>query len=225
VVRRRDNCETGGRRPVQYHDTCMSKWKDSEKEGRMWSWCASWEAIDCNVLRLTSRSINVSGTTEDSEILTLHLKWSQLSEMGLQEWLNAQPKTLFLISMKPGHRRKTCPSTTLSTTNPTWIDPGANPGSRGKRPATNRLSHGTAQVVLLISNTYLLSLVYTLRKLVFSSHYIILQRYWGLRSARFQYPTRRHTIVCTGWYINVFTVEYWMHPSRIPGTCYLTESL
>jgi hypothetical protein len=32
------------------------------------------------------------------------------------------------------------PSATLSTTNPTWIDPGL----RGERPATNRLSHGTA---------------------------------------------------------------------------------
>jgi hypothetical protein len=35
------------------------------------------------------------------------------------------------------------PSATLSTTNPTWIDPGAYPGLRGERPATNRLSHGT----------------------------------------------------------------------------------
>jgi hypothetical protein len=41
-------------------------------------------------------------------------------------------------------RRKTCPSATLSTTNPTWIDPGANPGLRGERPATNHLSHGMA---------------------------------------------------------------------------------
>jgi hypothetical protein len=40
--------------------------------------------------------------------------------------------------------RKTCPSATLSTTNPTWIDLGANPGLRGERPATNDLSHGTA---------------------------------------------------------------------------------
>jgi hypothetical protein len=32
-------------------------------------------------------------------------------------------------------RRKTCPSATLSTTNPTWTDPGSNPGLR--------LSHGT----------------------------------------------------------------------------------
>jgi hypothetical protein len=36
------------------------------------------------------------------------------------------------------------PSANLSTTNPTWIDPGANPGLRGERPATNRLKYGTA---------------------------------------------------------------------------------
>jgi hypothetical protein len=41
-------------------------------------------------------------------------------------------------------RRKTCPSATLPTTNPTWIFPGANPGLRGDSPATNHLSHGTA---------------------------------------------------------------------------------
>jgi hypothetical protein len=45
---------------------------------------------------------------------------------------------------KPTTRRKTCPSATLSTTNPTWTDPGSNPGHRSGRPATNRLSHGTA---------------------------------------------------------------------------------
>jgi hypothetical protein len=41
-------------------------------------------------------------------------------------------------------RRKTCLSATLSTTNPTWTDQGSNLGLRGDRPATNRLSHGTA---------------------------------------------------------------------------------
>ena len=35
---------------------------------------------------------------------------------------------------------KTCPSAILSTTNPTWTDPGV----RSERQATNRLSHGTA---------------------------------------------------------------------------------
>jgi hypothetical protein len=43
---------------------------------------------------------------------------------------------------------KTCPSVTLSTTNPTWTDPGSNPRLRGGRPATNRLSqlHGLSYV-------------------------------------------------------------------------------
>jgi hypothetical protein len=41
-------------------------------------------------------------------------------------------------------RRKTYPIATLPTTNPTWIDPGANPGLCGERPATNDLGHDTA---------------------------------------------------------------------------------
>jgi hypothetical protein len=51
------------------------------------------------------------------------------------EW-NWQGKTQVL----PG---KTCPSSSLSTTNPTWPDRGSKTGFRGGRPATNRLSHGT----------------------------------------------------------------------------------
>jgi hypothetical protein len=45
---------------------------------------------------------------------------------------------------KPKYSEKTCPSVTLSTTNPTWLDPGSNPGCRGGKPATNRLSYGVA---------------------------------------------------------------------------------
>jgi hypothetical protein len=45
---------------------------------------------------------------------------------------------------KPKYSEKTCPSASLSTTNPTRIDQGSNPGSRGGKPATNRLSYGTA---------------------------------------------------------------------------------
>jgi hypothetical protein len=44
-------------------------------------------------------------------------------------------------------RGKTCPSATLSTTNPIWTDPGLTPGIRGERPVTNRLSRGTAMTV------------------------------------------------------------------------------
>jgi hypothetical protein len=36
------------------------------------------------------------------------------------------------------------PIATLSATNPTWPDLGQNPGCRCAKPATNRLSYGTA---------------------------------------------------------------------------------
>jgi hypothetical protein len=45
---------------------------------------------------------------------------------------------------KPKCSEKTCPSTTLSTTNPTWPYLGWNPGRRAGKAATNRLSYGTA---------------------------------------------------------------------------------
>jgi hypothetical protein len=48
-------------------------------------------------------------------------------------------------------RGKTCPSATLSTTNPIWTDLGLNPGLRGDRPATNGLSHGAAHLGLTLS--------------------------------------------------------------------------
>jgi hypothetical protein len=42
---------------------------------------------------------------------------------------------------KPKHSEKIYPSATLSTTNPTLLEPGLN---RGGKPATNRLSYGAA---------------------------------------------------------------------------------
>jgi hypothetical protein len=39
---------------------------------------------------------------------------------------------------------KTCPSSTLCTTNPRWTDPDSNPGLRGGRPVANRLNQDTA---------------------------------------------------------------------------------
>jgi hypothetical protein len=41
-----------------------------------------------------------------------------------------------------------CPSATFSTTNPTWLDPGLNPGRRGGMAATNRLSYGAGKSVV-----------------------------------------------------------------------------
>jgi hypothetical protein len=52
---------------------------------------------------------------------------------------------------KPKYSEKTYRSATLSTTNPTWLDPGLNPGHRGGKPATNRLSYGDAFFGVLVS--------------------------------------------------------------------------
>jgi hypothetical protein len=40
--------------------------------------------------------------------------------------------------------RKTCHSATMSTTDPTYTDLGANPDLRGESPTTNHLSNGMA---------------------------------------------------------------------------------
>jgi hypothetical protein len=60
---------------------------------------------------------------------------------------------------KPKYSEKTCLSATLSTTNPTWTDPGSNPGRRGGNPATNRLSYGAApyQSKIHLSPTWTIS--------------------------------------------------------------------
>jgi hypothetical protein len=61
---------------------------------------------------------------------------------------------------KPKYSEKTCPSATLSTTNPTWPDLRSNPGRRSGKPATNRLSYGTAfSIVTRLRELYGRSLI------------------------------------------------------------------
>jgi hypothetical protein len=55
---------------------------------------------------------------------------------------------------KPKYLEKTCPDATLSTTNPTWPDPGLNPGRRGGKPATNRFSYGAAYFLCYVVSKY-----------------------------------------------------------------------
>jgi hypothetical protein len=50
------------------------------------------------------------------------------------------------------YSEKTCPDATLSTANPTCC-PDANPGRRGGKPLTNRLSYGTAAPKSWFSNS------------------------------------------------------------------------
>jgi hypothetical protein len=52
---------------------------------------------------------------------------------------------------KPKYSEKTCPSVTLSTTDPTWADAGSNPGRLSRKSASNRLSYGATSVSTVTS--------------------------------------------------------------------------
>jgi hypothetical protein len=58
---------------------------------------------------------------------------------NLVEWRLAEESEVF---------GETSSSVNLSTTYPTWPEPGANPGRRGGKPAINRLSYGAALLCL-----------------------------------------------------------------------------
>jgi hypothetical protein len=63
------------------------------------------------------------------------------------------------------YSEKPSPIATLSTTNLTWTDVGSNPGRRGGKPATNRMSYGTAfPPIHFAVHCHLQSLSLTLRK-------------------------------------------------------------
>jgi hypothetical protein len=68
------------------------------------------------------------------------------------EW-NWQGKTKVLGG------RGTCPCATSSTTNLTWTDPGSNSDFLDERPATNRLSLGTAYQFLLLYSTIIVNIL------------------------------------------------------------------
>jgi hypothetical protein len=51
---------------------------------------------------------------------------------------------------KPKYLKKTCASDTLSTTHPTWPGLWSNLGRRDGKPATNRLSYGTALIMMMM---------------------------------------------------------------------------
>jgi hypothetical protein len=55
--------------------------------------------------------------------------------------------------------RKPAPAPLCPHINPTWPDPGSNPGRRDGKPATNRLSYGAATLELLCSRCSFLLLI------------------------------------------------------------------
>jgi hypothetical protein len=58
---------------------------------------------------------------------------------GMNEWQG-----------KPKHSDKICPSTDVSTTDPTWLDAGSRPAHRFGNLASNRLKNATATLYQLI---------------------------------------------------------------------------
>jgi hypothetical protein len=56
---------------------------------------------------------------------------------GMNEWQG-----------KPKYLEETCRSADLSTTDPTWPDPGSNQGRHAVKLATNRLSYSTAYWII-----------------------------------------------------------------------------
>jgi hypothetical protein len=109
---------------------------------------------------------------------------------------------------KPKYSEKTCPSATLSTTNPTWLEPGLNPGHRGGKPATNRLSYGAAFVCLTYSwckNTYIMG------DRVYPSTYSCPKLWWNLESLIVEYKLKYVNEFTSGSYCpkgNLFRVNF-----------------
>jgi len=70
-------------------------------------------------------------------------------------YMSVIPDGMIMTEENWRSRRQTYPSATLSTTNPTWFDPGVNPGLRVQRRRLNRLSHVTVFLVLLVGSSLL----------------------------------------------------------------------
>ena len=81
----------------------------------------------------------------------LQSQWTRLRDTGnrlmsVEPWCN---------NIDGRTRRKTCPSVTLSTTNPTWTGLGSNPVLHRKRPSINHMSHGAANSLMSSHNTWM----------------------------------------------------------------------
>jgi hypothetical protein len=108
-------------------------------------------------------SLPLSGLVTVHPLIVYLRGWDYVSELLLLTDILFIPQMIYeygerqwndVLTEENGRtRRKTCPSATFSTTNLTWIDSGANPWLHVERPATNRLSHGTAHGPLVVWQT------------------------------------------------------------------------
>jgi hypothetical protein len=138
-------------------------------------------------------------------------------------------------------RGKTCPSANLSTTNPTWTEPGSNTGLRGGRPAANRLSYGHKEQWLNAEDSKMLkdSTLKFCHKPCVDCSWIDQQhsqRRWSITSSDMMsqqqvaggYPRDRHTLF-EGPVISPFMILTTNHPLIspilvLPSVFYVTLS-
>jgi hypothetical protein len=110
---------------------------------RFWKWdsSTSWECQNTVSITLLIVSL-LGGGVQLGPLGTAATDWPIVACPGWLWWWRIWWNEDWQGKAK--YSKKTRPSATLFTTNPTWRDPGSNPGRRGGKPATNRLSYGAA---------------------------------------------------------------------------------
>jgi hypothetical protein len=110
----------------------------------------------CEKLRSRQHHVVITNIRHSGEEFAAFILWLVQSHPSDDVSCELQPPTDLLLILQMMYeyweprrnQEKTCPSATLSTTNSTRPDAGANPVLCGERPATNRLSHGKAPLQL-----------------------------------------------------------------------------
>jgi hypothetical protein len=91
---------------------------------------------------------------ESFRLMFMSMEWDYISEMqpptggSIVHLLgdeHGEPRWIPWTGENRRTRRKSCPTATLSITNPTRTNPGANSDLLGERPMTDRLSHVWSQ--------------------------------------------------------------------------------
>jgi hypothetical protein len=120
----------GGEQSASHLGGCTPAERTPEPNGGLWEgsfFFVSWGGVRLSPLGTSATNWPILPAPDDI--------WWMWNSRWNENW-----------QVKPKYSEKTCPSATLSTINPIWPDMGLNPGRRDGKPATNRLSYGTARM-------------------------------------------------------------------------------
>jgi hypothetical protein len=110
---------------------------------RLW-WIASELEVGVHSWSIWSYFLESWGEARLSPLGTSATNWHIVPALDDRRWWVWGSRWNENWQGKPKYSEKTCPSATLSTTNPTWPDLGPNPCRRGGKPSINRLRYGAA---------------------------------------------------------------------------------